>query len=236
MRIICTDLYKPILTPNVKRLCQKVLVNHIHETRYKNKSYANKYIFCEVLNVIHVLIQMKCTDMFLGGEFTTYGLRVFDLIDQDPLARVDPMAKIFPKMTKCTFQRFGPSGSIQRYDNLCILPLNILNEKGYLVIWFWLVFLLCASVIQLVHRCAILMSTTYRWWLLSTHNSVIPPKYFELIQSRCSYGDWFLLHMLSKNLHPMHFRDVIVCLAMDGIDHVPNPPDRSLAKEINTEV
>ncbi|KAI1277765.1 Innexin inx2 [Halotydeus destructor] len=238
LRIICTDLYKPILTEGIKSKCENILVHHIHETRYKNKTYATRYIFCEILNFLHVLLQFKVTDMFLGGDFINYGLRVLDVIDEDPLARVDPMAKMFPKMTKCTFQRFGPSGSLQRYDNLCILPINILNEKGYLVLWFWLIFVIIVSFVQLLHRAILVASSSYRWSMLSAFNNIIPAKYLEMLQSRSSYGDWFLFHMLSKNLNPIYYRDVIVALAMDPYctpkgDALMSNTD---SNEINTEV
>ena len=35
---------------------------------------------------------------------------------------------IFPRMTKCTFHKFGSSGEIEKHDAMCILPLNI-GEK-----------------------------------------------------------------------------------------------------------
>jgi hypothetical protein len=39
------------------------------------------------------------------------------------------MVYVFPRMTKCTFHKFGSSGEIEKHDALCILPLNIFNEK-----------------------------------------------------------------------------------------------------------
>ena len=53
----------------------------------------------------------------------------------------DPMIYVFPRMTKCTFHKFGTSGNIEKHDALCILPLNIVNEKIYIFIWFWLLLL-----------------------------------------------------------------------------------------------
>ena len=32
---------------------------------------------------------------------------------------------IFPRMTKCTFHKFGSSGEIEKHDAMCILPINI---------------------------------------------------------------------------------------------------------------
>jgi hypothetical protein len=52
------------------------------------------------------------------------------MMEEDPEDRVDPMSRIFPRVTKCTFNKFGPSGSIQRRDAMCVLPVNIINEVG----------------------------------------------------------------------------------------------------------
>jgi hypothetical protein len=32
-------------------------------------------------------------------------------------------------MTKCSLDMYGPSGTIQKLDGLCVLPINVLNEK-----------------------------------------------------------------------------------------------------------
>ena len=32
--------------------------------------------------------------------------------------------------------RYGPSGSIVNHDGLCILPINIINEKIYVFLWY----------------------------------------------------------------------------------------------------
>jgi hypothetical protein len=40
------------------------------------------------------------------------------------------MARVFPRMTKCIYKKFGASGTIQTHDALCILPINVINEKA----------------------------------------------------------------------------------------------------------
>ena len=32
-------------------------------------------------------------------------------------------------MTKCTLKLYGASGTLQNYDALCVMPVNMLNEK-----------------------------------------------------------------------------------------------------------
>ena len=72
------------------------------------------------------------------------------MMQEDFEERTDPMAMVFPKvvvtllvmrkmaggdilfctqMAKCTFHKYGPTGTIQRHDGLCILPVctNIMS-------------------------------------------------------------------------------------------------------------
>ncbi|KAA0201478.1 hypothetical protein HAZT_HAZT007218 [Hyalella azteca] len=39
------------------------------------------------------------------------------------------MSEIFPTMGKCSFRMYGPSGTIEKRDIMCLLPTNIANEK-----------------------------------------------------------------------------------------------------------
>jgi hypothetical protein len=48
--------------------------------------------------------------------------------EEDPEDRVDPMSRIFP------FNKFSPSGSMQRRYAMRVLQVNIINEVGRLLI------------------------------------------------------------------------------------------------------
>merc|ERR1712095_206701 len=73
----------------------------------------------------------------------------------DDANRTDPMMKVFPRVTKCTFHHYGPSGTVNKKDALCILGLNIINEKIYVTLWFWLVILACLTAMYLIYVVAI---------------------------------------------------------------------------------
>merc|ERR1712096_211933 len=85
----------------------------------KHNVYVYKFIFCEFLNLVNIIGQMYLMDAFFGGQFTTYGSEVLSMTGVDMEKRVDPMAKVFPKMSKCTFHKYGPSGTIMNHDGLC---------------------------------------------------------------------------------------------------------------------
>lgn len=111
---IINDLNKIILKAEKKDADQKKLVAYLADNKGKNNAYAFRYFLCELLNLLNIILQMVFVNAFLGGEFASYGMDVWKFLDKDPAVRVDPMSKVFPKMTKCTFRKFGPSGDVQK--------------------------------------------------------------------------------------------------------------------------
>ena len=91
------------------------------------------------------------------------------------------MIYVFPRMTKCTFHKFGTSGNIEKHDALCILPLNIVNEKIYIFIWFWLLFLGILSFLILVYRLAIVFSPYIRAFVLRMRYRRVKRECIEMV-------------------------------------------------------
>jgi hypothetical protein len=114
-----------------------------------NTWWATRMIICEVFNLFNICLQIYFTDRFLVGEFLPLGV---NYIKEDFKGKMDTLDMVFPKMTKCHFFKYGPSGSIQKHDALCVMALNIINEKIYVFLWFWFWIVLAASVLALVWR------------------------------------------------------------------------------------
>ena len=158
---------------------------------------------------MNVVGQIYFIDFFLGGEFTTYGLDVVSMTEMKNNERDDPMARLFPKITKCTFNKFGPSGTVEKFDGLCVLPLNIINEKIYVFLWFWFVFLSIVTGLHLTFHIAVSSLPVIREILLRTRARLAPSIRVESICRESRYGDWFILYQLGKNMDPIIFRDFI---------------------------
>lgn len=109
----------------------------------------------EIINLINVSANIYITNKFLGGSFLTYGIDVLKYY-QKYEHRFNPMEIVFPRLTKCNFYKYGPSGTIQNLDAMCILAQNVLNEKIYLVLWIWFFTLTIISVFALVYRLALI--------------------------------------------------------------------------------
>ena len=153
--------------------------------------------------------QMFLMDVFLNGVFLTYGIEVISFAGRDQENRIDPMIYIFPTMTKCIFHKFGRSGDIERHDAMCILPLNIVNEKIYIFLWFWMLLLLALTFLVIIFRFFIIFSPRLRAYMLYLRYRHIKKECVNIIIKKTKMGDWFLLYMLGQNIDSVVFKELI---------------------------
>jgi len=147
-------------------------------------------------------------DLFLDGEFSRYGYDVLSMTELKPEERTDTMSRVFPKVTKCTFHKYGPTGTIQKLDGLCVLPLNILNEKIYVFLWFWFRFIAIISSLNILYRIVIIMIPSFRVFLLKARTRLSYDE-LKIITQKCQIGDWFVLYQLAKNISPLTFKELV---------------------------
>ena len=141
---------------------------------------------------ISLLGQTFLLDRFFDGTFITFGIEVLSFADRDQEDRIDPMVYIFPRMTKCTFHKFGTSGEIEKHDALCILPLNIFNEKIYIFLWFWMAILGVLTLLVVIYRFLIIISRDVRAYLLKIRDA---PPHTKAIGVKLD-AQWRQLHVL----------------------------------------
>lgn len=209
IRNLVLELNSPILPEDKRVKNRKLLVSYFVANLSNHNMLSVCYLLCEIMNAVNVIGQMYLMDTFLGGEFSSYGLKVIQFTDWDYSVRYDPMIRVFPRLTKCTFHRFGSSGDVQRHDAMCILPINIINEKIYVFLWFWFVILAVLSCLAVAYRLLMFFSLTARFRSLAARANLIKRDNLDVILQRCKVGDWFIIHLLSKNLHAINFRDFV---------------------------
>lgn len=136
IRMITDGLRGMVSVPDdYRRERQDRILKYFVNSLNTHNGYSFAYFLCELLNFVNVIVNIFMVDKFLGGAFMSYGTDVVKFSNMDQDKRYDPMIEIFPRLTKCTFHKYGPSGSIQKHDTLCVLALNILNEKIYIFLW-----------------------------------------------------------------------------------------------------
>lgn len=213
VKSLVLGLNSPILSDDVKEKNRGLLVEYLYAHLSHHNFLFVCYVIAEMMNFINVVGQMFLMDRFLGGHFTTYGSKVLSFTEWDWTVRYDPMIQVFPRLTKCTFHRYGPSGDVQRHDSMCILPINIVNEKIYVFLWFWFVILAVMSGMVLLYRALSIALPRVRFMMLQSRSRFVNRDYLEVVMDRCKLGDYMMLNLLAKNLDPLNFRDLIADFA-----------------------
>ncbi|KAJ8923328.1 hypothetical protein NQ315_001886 [Exocentrus adspersus] len=159
--------------------------------------YTMRYSCCEVLNFINVIGQICFMDWFVTGKFSMYGIAytTYRLYKE-----VNPMDEVFPKITKCVYYRIGMSGTQEVRDALCILPLNILNQNFFLILWYWFYILLLISLLAVVV------------YLLRAQTRSLDKKKSRIVIENITYGDFFILYKIGKNVNPILYKELVEAL------------------------
>uniref|UniRef100_A0A0N5AXY5 Innexin n=1 Tax=Syphacia muris TaxID=451379 RepID=A0A0N5AXY5_9BILA len=83
---------------------------------------------------------------FFPGSFVTWGI---ELLIRLLSGKEWQQTSVFPRVTVCDFQ-VRELGNLHRWSVQCVLPINMFNEKLYILLWFWMNFVLIATVINTV--------------------------------------------------------------------------------------
>ncbi|XP_012523563.1 innexin inx3 [Monomorium pharaonis] len=185
------------------------LVLYLMETLHLHNSYAAGYFFCEILNFANTVGNIFFVDTFLGGAFLTYGTKVLSFSNMNQEERIDPMIEVFPRLTKCTFHKYGASGSIQVHDALCVLAANIINEKIFIFLWFWFIILAAFSGLAVLYSMAIVLMPSTRETILKKRFKFGSSNTVNTLIRKTQVGDFLMLHLLGQNMNIMAFNEML---------------------------
>lgn len=76
---------------------------------------------------------------------------------------VNPFCAAFPKEISCEVPAIGAGGGKQWHNGLCVLSQNVINEKAYLMIWFYMAFVSVFYLFYLLYRVATLCFEPLRY-------------------------------------------------------------------------
>lgn len=110
-------------------------------------------------------------------------------------------SKVFPKVAKCDVHAYGSSGTLQNVDALCLLPLNILNEKIFAFLYIWFILLTFLSVGNCIFYISTIFSVRLRFHLIYGRARDLGQHVVFKVIKGLDYGDWFILYKLSSNIN-----------------------------------
>ena len=79
---------------------------------------------------------------------------------------INPMCEVFPKVAACNYKRYGMGGREDGRNAICILGLNMINDKVFVLVWIWHCLLVVMGVIRVLTRSLQLCSARIRMFLV----------------------------------------------------------------------
>ncbi|XP_033158999.1 innexin inx4 [Drosophila mauritiana] len=210
LKHLCDDFHKMAVCKDKSRTHLRVLVNYFSsdykETHFR---YFVSYVFCEILNLSISILNFLLLDVFFGGFWGRYRDALLSLYNGDYNQWNIITMAVFPKCAKCEMYKGGPSGSSNIYDYLCLLPLNILNEKIFAFLWIWFILVAMLIALKFLYRLATVLYPGMRLQLLRARARFMPKKHLQVALRNCSFGDWFVLMRVGNNISPELFRKLL---------------------------
>jgi len=205
--------------------------------------WAYKLVLSDFLNLVNLILNILFLQWYLRGQFIDYGIEFLAYqLAEIKVRGMDPFNVIFPKMTKCNLQMYGPSGSIMNYDGLCVLPVNVLNEKIFLIVWaiflplliitmveqcIWLIFILHKPIRNQYLMGWIMPPTKYR----DGENKALKSKQefnekkerakdnLKRVMKTIGFPDWMVLYMVARNIDRALFTQLAACIDPPGFGY-----------------
>ena len=117
------------------------------------------FAFCELLNLVGILVSKSILNSLFNNEYASYGVNVqtynsFVQNQSQPEQRslVDPMCHLFPTQVSCTVTHSGIGRNINKDNILCLLPNNVFYQYYFLILWWWWLVLFIITCLGLVYR------------------------------------------------------------------------------------
>jgi len=209
LKFCAQEMTSPELEDEKRRERVNKLLKCYRKFKSKGQGYAYKFLVMELFNLTNAVAQMLLMDKLMGERWIDYGLRLWNHynFEGEQMYQVDPMHEVFPKMTKCDFFTHSSAGQVDKSDAMCLLPLNIVNEKIFLVLWAWFIILVTCSALALVYRLCMILFPPGRMWMLNKDGSKW--KHIASAVENSKYEDWFLLRQMSKNVDSETFAEFL---------------------------
>lgn len=186
------------------------------------KKYGNymicAYFFVKLLYLINAFGQLFLLNYFVGDDYTIYGFQVMrQLLGGEEVGE----SSRFPRSTLCSFKVRQFGGNTHRHTVQCVLPINLFNEKIYLFIWFWLVFVTLFTLVSMFLWLWDLVGHT-RVQFLKKYIKMMPDYQYDKRKDRKDIQAFanmylkqdgvFILRLIGKNVNEVILCEIVLAL------------------------
>lgn len=239
---VCKHLYDNRFAPNEYFETNFEIIYYLQNCFKLNKSLVYKYHLCHVLLLLNMVLQILALNTIFNQQFISYGYMVFKywFIDEDVygLKRFNtenvalqqkelnnPMDLVFPKLTSCRIQVPSQAGlKPEELEFLCVLPLNILHDKFFLLLWFWFLVLGVLTILQIIKNLLYTTLPQFRKYLFK-RNYGGSRDWVSDYRRSSDLSELFILDLIGNNSDKYAFSALIRKLNKTEGDWTANPSE-----------
>ncbi|CAL1273517.1 unnamed protein product [Larinioides sclopetarius] len=186
-----------------------LIIQHLRSRWTKDNLFIVKYLACEIWCFFNIFVQMAFLDGVFDNEFFSFGFEVMSHYQKNLPSRTDPMLRMFPRITSCTYRYFGGGGKIRSESVLCVLAVNVMNEKIFLFLWFWFMVLSIITFCALIFKVVVFSVPSLRLSLLCIRFPCVREDDFKVIVETGNLSNYLFITLLGQNMEEPSFLDVI---------------------------
>uniref|UniRef100_A0A0N5A9L6 Innexin n=1 Tax=Syphacia muris TaxID=451379 RepID=A0A0N5A9L6_9BILA len=105
------------------------------------------YLLTKFFYLANIIAQLYLMNHFLGGGYLSWGLETWVALAHGQDWTDSP---IFPRVIMCDFTIRGLADQ-RNYTVQCVIMMNMINEKLYLFLWIWLLFVGICTIINFLY-------------------------------------------------------------------------------------
>jgi len=186
------------------------------------------YIFTKFLYLGNVIAQLFILNKILAVEYSIYGIEVMGWMMKSYDWTLSPQVA-FPRVTMCDFT-VRRLGNLHRYTVQCTLPINLYNEKIYMFLWFWMVFVALCTTVSLVTWILRFVMPGDRLTYIENHLRMLQRftsdddrgKMTRFTKNYLRHDGVFLLRLIGHNTNTLTVSEIIGSLWDNWVDKDPD--------------
>ncbi|MFH4975744.1 hypothetical protein AB6A40_002453 [Gnathostoma spinigerum] len=117
------------------------------------------YLLAKFVVVCNNFLQIYLISEFLGADGAFWALK--PLAISAGLGHYPFSSQYFPRVTFCDMDRLT-TGGIEKNTLQCVIMLNMINEKLFILLWYWIFFLCIISSVSFIYTLTRVITPRYR--------------------------------------------------------------------------
>ncbi|XP_023320356.1 innexin inx2 isoform X1 [Eurytemora carolleeae] len=194
--------------------------------------FARKMFICELGILLLSVLQMYFLDIILGERF--FGLGHDFMSVTYPWEYVRVVEEVFPLVTNCRMNYVGSSGSAIQDSGICILNVNILNQKIFLISWYLQIFLIAFTTVKVLLDIVLILVPGARYIMLRSQAKSLQSHVLSRVNCHGNFGFYTLLTLIAKNVDGAQFEALLLILSDKIAGRNDMHPSSILNMQLNT--